>query len=212
MKKIIILVLAIGIMVWGIEASAQQSRDYGTPGRTQGAQSQSGVSGSAMGYQGMLTQPQEMSKWMGKEVKGVNGEDLGKIKDFVINPQGRIQFALLSTSAMGGKLVAVPFEALFPSPDGKDLALNISKDKLANAPEFRQDMVMDRTWSDSVYRYYGVQPRYSDQYGPGPQRGPSPMGGQSSTGEPPQSQSNESQSYQGYWRPDSQGLSGQSNK
>ncbi len=105
----------------------------------------------------------KVSKMMGKEVRGMQGNKLGKIKDFVVDPNGHI-FALLSRDDMSGKTVAIPFEAFSSTGMEKDhLSLNITKDQLAGAPEFSQNTLADRTWSEGVYRHFGIQPRWSDQ-------------------------------------------------
>ncbi len=103
----------------------------------------------------------EVSKLTGKEAKGLDGETVGTIKDFVIDPNGHV-FALLST-ADGGKTVVVPFESFSSIESDNLLSLNLSKDQLANAPEFNQSLLADRSWGDNIYRYYGIQPSFSDQ-------------------------------------------------
>jgi hypothetical protein len=108
----------------------------------------------------------EVSKMTGKEVMGMNGDKLGTIKDFVVDPNGHV-FALISGGDMSGKTVAVPFEAFsFAGMTGMDkdhFSLNLSKDQLSNAPDFNQSALSDRTWSEGVYRHFGIQPRWSDQ-------------------------------------------------
>jgi sporulation protein YlmC with PRC-barrel domain len=110
----------------------------------------------------------EVSNLLGREVKNTKGENLGRIKDFVIGPHGRIEFALLSTGAvlgMGGKLIAVPFEALSYPGEGKDehFSLDVSREQLAKAPEFKASEVVDRSWSERVYRFFGLEPRWSER-------------------------------------------------
>jgi Cu/Ag efflux protein CusF len=65
---------------------------------------------------------------------------LGKIDDLVINPaDGQVIYAALSYGSvlgLGGKLFAVPWEALQLQPDGKTFVLNITKEELENAPGF----------------------------------------------------------------------------
>ncbi len=111
----------------------------------------------------------QTSKLTGTEVRNKEGEDLGKIKDFVIDSRGRVQYALLSEGGVmgvGSKTYAVPFEALSYNPkDAKDhyFTLNMSKDQLAKAPVFDEEHFTDRTWTDRVYRFFGVQSRWSDE-------------------------------------------------
>jgi len=108
----------------------------------------------------------QVEKMIGKDVKNSRGDHLGSVKDFIVDDQGRINFAILSHGGflgIGATWVVVPYEAL--SFDGKgNFALNMSKDQLAAAPRFdnRGAHFSDRAWTDQVYRYYGVQPRWSD--------------------------------------------------
>ena len=104
---------------------------------------------------------------IGKSVVNAKGDSLGTVKDFVLDDQGRINFAVVSHGGflgIGATKVLVPYEAL--SFDGKGhFALNMTKDQLAAAPRFDEHnftYFSDRTWTDQVYRYYGVQPRWSD--------------------------------------------------
>ena len=108
----------------------------------------------------------QVGRMIGKDVKNSRGDHLGSVKDFVVDEQGRINFAILSHGGflgIGATQVVVPYEAL--SFDGKgNFALNMSKDQLAAAPRFDNQGAhfSDRGWTDQVYRYYGVQPRWSD--------------------------------------------------
>jgi sporulation protein YlmC with PRC-barrel domain/Cu/Ag efflux protein CusF len=78
--------------------------------------------------------------FIGSNVENSQGESLGKIDDLVINPaDGQIIYAALSYGSilgLGGKLFAVPWEALQLQSDGKTFALNIVKEELENAPGF----------------------------------------------------------------------------
>jgi hypothetical protein len=103
---------------------------------------------------------------LAKDVKNSRGDSLGSVKDFIVDEQGRINFAIVSHGGflgIGATQTVVPYEAL--SFDGKgNFALNMTKDQLAAAPRFDNQGThfSDRAWTDQVYRYYGVQPRWSD--------------------------------------------------
>ncbi len=203
MRKIFILVLAFGLIGSTGLAFAQQGGYSGTQGpRGMGTPGIQGIDPSP-GMQGSMVQPMQISHLIGKKIVGSGGETLGTIRDLVIDPQGRVQFAVVAVSE--GKTVAVPFEALSPARDGQSFALNATRDQLANAPEFNRNVVLDRSYSDRVYRYFGVQPRWSDQY----QMEAPATGGQGTRNAPPQSLHNQAQEYQGSGTPGEQGLSGQ---
>ena len=76
-------------------------------------------------------------------VKNHQGEDLGNLKDLMIDTtEGKIAYAVLGFGGvlgMGEKLFAVPWEALTIDADNKQLLLNASKDHLKDAPGFDKD-------------------------------------------------------------------------
>ncbi len=97
----------------------------------------------------------------GDAVRNPAGEDLGLIKDLMIDlTTGTVRFAVVSFGGflgMGNKLFAVPFEALLLDTDKKCFVLNADKAKLKNAPGFEPDNwpnFADRTLADSVNSYY----------------------------------------------------------
>jgi sporulation protein YlmC with PRC-barrel domain len=94
------------------------------------------------------------SKLIGTEVKNAEGENLGEIKDLIVDVgDSRVRYAVLSfggIAGIGDKLFAYPISAFKPSSDGDKLVLNVSKDRLKNAPGFDKDKWPD--WTDNRYR------------------------------------------------------------
>ena len=122
-----------------------------------------GSRGSSHGGPG----PQVMaaSTLEGNNVMNRADEELGEIKEFMIDvPSGRIAYAVMSCGGflgMGDKLFAVPFGALTLDTEKKRFILDVSKDRLKNAPGFDKDhwpSMADTTWGGDVHRYYGVRP------------------------------------------------------
>ena len=96
-------------------------------------------------------------------VKDSRGQYVGRISDFVVNPDGRISFAVLSRFEMDGRdarLVAVPFSAL--SFDDKYLVLDTTSEKLASAPLFNRNYLKARSWAEDSNRYFGMQPSWGE--------------------------------------------------
>ena len=111
------------------------------------------------------------SKIIGETVVNRQNEDLGKIHELVIDAkEGCIAYAVLSFGGfmgMGNKLFAIPWRAFeFAKPENTlsrdKLMLNVDKEKLKAAPGFDQDAkwpdFADRTWGNSIYKYYGYDP------------------------------------------------------
>ena len=106
------------------------------------------------------------SKIIGEAVVNRQNEDLGKIHELVIDAkEGRLAYAVLSFGGfmgMGNKLFAVPWRAFEFAKLENKLILNVDKEKLKAAPGFDQDAkwpdFADRTWGNSIYKYYGYDP------------------------------------------------------
>lgn len=102
----------------------------------------------------------------GDDVVNYQGDDLGKIKDIMIDvAAGRVAYAVLSSGGflgIGDKYFAIPWSALTLDADHKRFVLNVDKERLKNAPGFDKDhwpTMADLTWATEVHRYYG-QPAY----------------------------------------------------
>ena len=80
---------------------------------------------------------------IGDEVKNAQGESLGHLKEIMLNTSdGKISYAVLSFGGvlgMGDKLFAVPWASLMVDHQNKNLVLNVSKDRLKDAPGFDKD-------------------------------------------------------------------------
>lgn len=100
----------------------------------------------------------------GEEVVNREGENLGDIKDLMIDVNsGRVTYAVLEFGGfigMGSKLFAVPLSAMELDTENKCFILDQSKEKLENAPGFDKDNwpdFADEKWNESIHSYYGVQ-------------------------------------------------------
>lgn len=100
---------------------------------------------------------------MGNDVYNKDGEDLGDIKEFMIDmASGKIAYAVLSFGGlmgMGDKLFAVPWAALALDTVNKRFTLNVPKVSLNDAPGFNKDSwpsMSDQTWASGVHKFYGT--------------------------------------------------------
>ena len=101
----------------------------------------------------------------GDGVKNRKGEDLGTIKDLMIDTgSGRVAYAVLSFGGflgMGDKLFAVPFKALDLDTTNKCFQLDVDKERLENAHGFDPNNwpdLADQSWQSDVHGVYGVDP------------------------------------------------------
>ncbi len=102
----------------------------------------------------------------GDKVKNAQGEDLGNVKDIMINTErGQVQYYVLSFGGvlgMGDKLFAIPPQAIAVDTQEECLILNVDKDTLENAPGFDKDNwpnMADEAFRDEVYAHYGYEYR-----------------------------------------------------
>jgi sporulation protein YlmC with PRC-barrel domain len=117
------------------------------------AHSDSGPGPALMGAHTML----------GNDVYNKDGEDLGDIKEFMIDmASGKVAYAVLSFGGllgMGDKLFAVPWDALALDTTNKRFTLNVLKDAMKDAPGFDKDhwpSMSDPKWATSVHKFYGT--------------------------------------------------------
>ena len=111
---------------------------------------------------------------VGNSVYNTKGEDLGDIKDIMLNvTYGKVTYAVLEFGGflgMGEKLFAVPWDALKLDSENKRFTLNIDKERLENAPSFDKDHwpnMADETWAKEINAYYGTPSGTSSNNGSG---------------------------------------------
>jgi sporulation protein YlmC with PRC-barrel domain len=113
--------------------SGSTHHQYGTTER-QNNSAENNVQGTMAGQP---TRFDRASKLIGMTVRNPQGEDLGDIKDIVINfNKGTVSYAVLSSGGVlgvGEKLLAVPLTAFSESPDGAHLVLNATKTNISQA-------------------------------------------------------------------------------
>ena len=106
---------------------------------------------------------------LGLGVNTPNGEELGRIFDLEIDPQGHITFALVVQNGFEdfpGRVVAVPFSALTITKTKSQeiqVVLNVDKEKFYTAPNFSAKNLDNRKWAAEVYRFFGQQPYWIEE-------------------------------------------------
>jgi hypothetical protein len=98
------------------------------------------------------------------KVKNQADEDLGKICEVMLDKtSGQVAYAVLESGSflgIGGKLFALPWNAIHYDTNKECFILNVDKEKLKNAPGFDKDHwpdMADRSWGESVSQYYGAK-------------------------------------------------------
>lgn len=97
----------------------------------------------------------------GDDVINQRGEDLGKIKDIMIDvPSGRVAYAVLSSGGflgLGDKLFAIPWSALALDVNRHCFLLDVEAERLKSAPGFDKDhwpSMANQAWANEVHAYW----------------------------------------------------------
>ena len=96
---------------------------------------------------------------IGTDVRNTQGEKIGDVKDVVLDHNGKIAYAIVSTGGflgIGDRLHAVPWTALNTSA-GKNFVLDVDKARLKNAPSFDSRTwpnLDDDQWASNNRRYF----------------------------------------------------------
>ena len=108
----------------------------------------------------------QSSKLVGTKVKSSQGEEIGVIKDVVLDRNtGCMAYTVLSTGgggtrvSGGSKVVAVPWTVYSPTSDVSALTVTVDRERIYNAPVFdyaRIDEYSRGDYINNVYSYYGV--------------------------------------------------------
>lgn len=101
----------------------------------------------------------------GESVKNLEGEELGKIEDLVIDlGSGRVAYAVVSFGGRfmrAGKLFAIPWASLAVDQGDKKMLLNVAREKLEAAEGFDKDHwpdMADPAFQIRTYGYFGIEP------------------------------------------------------
>jgi sporulation protein YlmC with PRC-barrel domain len=146
------------------EQSANKNQNQGTTNQNQGAAAQQNRATAQPGASQRQTPPGQTAQAMtlvrtseliGKEVKGTQGETLGRIHDIVLAPDYQsVSYVALSYGGVFGinsRLYAIPWQALRVTPGG-DVTMAATKDQFSQAPGFT-----NRNWpSQAETRWLGA--------------------------------------------------------
>ena len=101
------------------------------------------------------------SKVVGSKVRVSSGEEVGVIKDVVLDRDtGCMAYTVLTTSGGGSKTVAVPWSVYSPASEGV-YTVQVEKEKIYAAPVYDYARIEEYSrpeYFSQVYSYYGVQP------------------------------------------------------
>ena len=98
---------------------------------------------------------------IGDGIRNPQGDTLGELKEIMLDTvNGKIAYAVVSYGGilgMGDKLFAVPWSSLAIDHENHKLVLNVSKDRLKDAPGFDKDRwpnFADPAFASTLGTYY----------------------------------------------------------
>jgi sporulation protein YlmC with PRC-barrel domain len=110
----------------------------------------------------------QTSKIVGTTVKSAQGEEIGTIKDVVLDSNtGCMAYTVLSTGGTAARVtgsartVAVPWSVYSVGSDPRVVTVRVEKEKIYNAPVFDYARINEYSTSgyiNNVYTHYGVSP------------------------------------------------------
>src|SRR6184192_4312114 len=110
----------------------------------------------------------QTSKIVGMKVKDSGGQEIGVVKDVVLDRNtGCMAYTVLSTGGAGArvtegaKTVAVPWTVYTATSDPSVMTVRVDRDRVYNAPAFdygRIDEYSRSGYINNIYSYYGVAP------------------------------------------------------
>lgn len=84
----------------------------------------------------------ELGDFVGQELRGANGEDIGKVKDFIIDAKtGKIVFAVISSggfAGLGDTLRLLPFQALERANNNKGFTTVVQQSQWSKMPALNE--------------------------------------------------------------------------
>jgi sporulation protein YlmC with PRC-barrel domain len=112
---------------------------------------------------------EKASDIIGRSVQNNQGEELGTIKDLVIDPDRyRVSYSVLTFGGflgLGDKLFAIPNGALQMLNSEDYAVLTMDKGRLKDAPGFDKDNwpnLADETVATGIYEFYGEKPYWTE--------------------------------------------------
>ena len=103
------------------------------------------------------------SKFIGTEVRDVNGKEIGEVKDLQIDLQHGITYAVVENDKLTqiDKRFLVPLTAFNMSHETDYVSLPIAKENMASYPKFDKSMDQE-TYGRNLHQFYGVSYPWGD--------------------------------------------------
>jgi hypothetical protein len=84
----------------------------------------------------------EVQGTLGKEVRSTADENMGRVIDVIVDRTGQVRAAIIDFGGflgVGSRKIAVAWDTLRFSPKGERIALELTRDQVRAAPDYRED-------------------------------------------------------------------------
>ncbi len=88
------------------------------------------------------------------------GEYLGTVTNGLADALGQIRFLIVSMAGERTREIAVPVESF--STNGEDVVLDVDREKLDAAPEFKKSDLSNPDFAGTTYRFFGLMPPWTE--------------------------------------------------
>lgn len=111
----------------------------------------------------------DANKLIGATVKDRNGKDTGSVSNLILDRSGKVIYVVVSEggfAGLGAKKISVPAGAVTVSANGDKqlLTVNVDEQHLKAAPEYISlANLSDPLYAETIYRFFGLQPQWSEQ-------------------------------------------------
>jgi sporulation protein YlmC with PRC-barrel domain len=107
------------------------------------APSEAAPPAASAGTPATVLDDQQVTAILGKNVRGRNGEDMGRIVDVIVNRDGQVRAAIIDFGGflgVGSRKIAVDWSALRFEPSGKPdrISVDLSRNSVRLAPEYKE--------------------------------------------------------------------------
>ena len=101
----------------------------------------------------------------GRKVKDTLGQDLGKVKDLLVDQSDNKVRALIVDHGhfLEKTTSAIPVDAI-TKVTTNEVEINQDKDKVGGAPAYDPELVYAEDYYFGIYDYYGYSPYWYDEY------------------------------------------------
>jgi sporulation protein YlmC with PRC-barrel domain len=160
-------IASLGLLLNVPAQADDEQNEQNTTQTTTADETTAGAERSAL-QAGQLDRIRRGSELLDEEVENPQDEDLGTIEDIVIDRQGQAHYLVIGHGGVvaSDRFIAIPWDVVKPNFDDEDIQLNMSEEKLKQAPYFTKSTYNDlwtTQWCEKVHTFFGSTVKSQDR-------------------------------------------------